>query len=425
MNKNERKYYIIIFILVIVYWFVSFHVPLDEVTKRITTTTTLIAAVTFWLQLRRTERLNESNYIKDLNNQFITNKDMSLVEHELELYYNQYEALLNGREKLTQKEMETIHLGLNQSRASDECQKLINYLVYLESLAALVDRQVIHLDVIDDLFSYRFFIAVNNPVVQQDELLPYKDFYQGIFRLSERWTETHHNKKILIPMEQYTLYKVAENWTKETIIIPLDISRARSDDKKTEIAHCLYHADHFIYPEAFGEEEDKAVKAISRIIGMDGSLLDYRNLIVARYNGQVCGVALMSDGTSDWDKDAIRTRVGTELLPERLLEGFNHASDKYFSKFKKDNPDQDEIEIVAFCVDEGFRRKKIGSALLGEVVKRFAERKITLVSLDDNAAAIHLYETKGFSKEPETFEGFAPAGLRRPICCRMIRPAEK
>lgn len=80
MKNRDTKFYIIIFGVVIVYWIVSFHPPFyltfDEFNKRITTTTTLIAAVAFWLQFKRTERLNESNYIMNLNQQFISNKDI-------------------------------------------------------------------------------------------------------------------------------------------------------------------------------------------------------------------------------------------------------------------------------------------------------------------------------------------------------------
>lgn len=423
--NSERKYYITIIVAVIIYWIASFFLPLDSFTKRITTTTTLIAAVAFWLQFKRTERLNESNYIMNLNNQFIANKEMSHVEHELELYYNQYEALRGGRESLPDEEVWLIHLNLSQSRTSEECQKLINYLVYMEALAALVDRQVIHLDVIDDLFSYRFFVAVNNPVVQQDELLPYSDFYQGIIKLSKRWTDNHRKNNVMIPMDQFNLSDRIKTWKRETIIIPLDISRARGNDKKSEIAKCLYNTDPYIYPESFGEDESIAVKAISRIIGMDGSLLDYRNLLIARYNGQVCGVCLTSDGTGKWDKDAIRNRIGKDLLPDRLMEGFNHSSDDYFSKFYKENPSTDSIEIVAFSVDEGFRRKHIGSALMTEVVKRYGKKNITLDVLSDNKAAIKLYEKRGFSKEGRSFEGFAPYGLRPPKCYTMIRPADE
>ncbi len=423
MNKKEIKFYIAILIIVIAYWIISFYLTLDPFTKRVTTTITLIGAVTFWLQFKRSERLNESSYIMNLNNQFITNKDMSLVEHELELYYNQYEALLNGRKELPPNEMYSIHLGLNQSRTSEECQKLINYLVYLEALAALVDRQVIHLDVIDDLFSYRFFLAVNNPVVQQDELLPYQAFYQGIFKLSEKWTRNHRKHNIPIPMEQYTLFETNEKWTKDTIMIPLDISEASGNDKKIEIAKCLYSTDRFIYPEAFGDNEAEASKAISRIIGMDGCLLDYKNLMVARYNGQVCGVCLLSDGKGKWEKEKISKRIGPDLLPERIKEGFNHASDEYFSLFHKEHPDENKIEIVAFCVEEGFRRKHVGSALLSAIVKKYGKKTITLTVLAENEAAISLYKHYGFAVTVEEKPGFAPVGLHEPVCKDMERPA--
>ena len=420
---REGKYYFVIVIAVVVYWFTSFVFPLDPVTKRVTATTTLIAAVAFWLQFKRAERLNESNYIMNLNNQFIGNKNMSHVEHELELYYNQYETLKGDKDRISDEEVWSIHLGLNQSRRSEECQEIINYLVYLEALAALVDQQVIHLEVIDDLFSYRFFLAVNNPVVQQNELLPYADYYQGIFKLSKRWTADHHKRGIKIPMDQFNLSKTVETWNKETVLIPLDISMARGTDKKLEIAQCLYNTDPYIYPEAFGEDAETAAKAISRIIGMDNSMLDYRNLFVARYNGQVCGVCLTSDGSGKWNKEDILARIGTELLPDRLMDGFNHASEDYFSKFYKENLDADTVEIVAFCVDEGFRRKHVGSALMSEVLRHYTGKHIMLDVLEENTAAIRLYENKGFVKIPEAFDGFAPTGLRRPKCYTMVRPA--
>ena len=55
---------------------------------------------------------------------------------------------------------------------------------------------------------------------------------------------------------------------------------------------------------------------------MDGSLFDYKNLLVARYNGQVCGICLVYDGSSTWDTEAIKRRIGKDLLPDRIDEGF-------------------------------------------------------------------------------------------------------
>ena len=46
-------------------------------------------------------------------------------------------------------------------------QYVVNYLVYLEGLAPLVLNGTLKLEVIDDLMSYRFFLAVNNPEIQK------------------------------------------------------------------------------------------------------------------------------------------------------------------------------------------------------------------------------------------------------------------
>lgn len=196
-NKHERKYYVLIAIIVTAYLLITqFIGETPALSTRITTTTALIAAVTFWMQLKRTENLNEANFIMNLNNQFIGNKELTAVEHELELYYN---------EVFANKDISTIELGLKLERNHPDCQKLINYLVYMESLAAIVQRGVMHLGVIDDLFAYRFFIAVNNPVVQKNELLPYANYYQGCFRLAEMWTKEWKNAGRAIPLSQFSL----------------------------------------------------------------------------------------------------------------------------------------------------------------------------------------------------------------------------
>ena len=424
---REKKYYVIIFVVLIAYWIASFFLPLDEFTKRITTTTTLIAAVVLWLQMKRAERLNESNFIMNLNNQFVGNKDMTLVEHELEQCYNQFESMADKDGNISDESLKKLRLGLNQSRNSEDCQKLINYLVYLEALSALIYRKVLHLEVIDNLFSYRFFIAVNNPIVQQDELFPYADYYQGIFELSKIWTKQKTDQKIAIPMYQFDLitryneYKKYENdkYNTKKITIPLDVSTACSSDKKNEIAKCIYGADSIIYPEAFGEDPEQAAKAISRIIGMDYSLFDYKNLLVARYNGQVCGVCVINDGNAKWDRNAIKERIGEKYLSKNLQEAFDYTSEHYFEEECVKGPGENAVELVAFCVDEGFRRKHIGSAMLTAMKEQYKGKKIILTVLAENATAIRMYEKNGFVKVGDTFKGYSPKGLQRPDCFKM------
>ena len=422
-KHNEPLFYIAIGIFVVAFWIAACFFPIDPLVKVISTTLALISAVAFWLQFKRQERLNESSYIMNLNNQFIGNKDMTQVEHELELYFNQYEAVFGNSDRVSLNEALKIGLGLSQSRTGDDCQKLINYLVYLEALAALIDQNVLHLRVIDDLFSYRFFLAVNNPIVQLGELFPYAEYYRGIYKLSERWIKKHSEKGIPIPMSAFCLTeKARETWMRHPEV-PLDVSTARGNDRKLEIAGCLYDTDPYIYPEAFGENKESASKTLSRIVGMDGSLLDYKYMLVARYNREVCGVCLVSDGKGKWDTEAIAKRIGPDRLPAQYLEGFNHASEEYFGKLYHPDQKADSVELVALCVNEGFRRKRVATALMDGLINEYGSRIIVLTVLADNEAAISLYKKFGFriraTEEPVL--GFAPEGLQKPVCYIMER----
>lgn len=117
--KRERKYYIAILIIVALYLIGSIFFDIEPLSKLISTVTTIIAAVAFWLQFKRTESLNESSYIMNLNNQFVNNKDMTMIEHILELYYNEYEFNYNKRNLKTKGHgISTIELKMNLSRES-------------------------------------------------------------------------------------------------------------------------------------------------------------------------------------------------------------------------------------------------------------------------------------------------------------------
>ena len=48
--------------------------------------------------------------------------------------------------------------------------------------------------------SYRYFIAVNNPIVQKLELLEYTDYYMGCFAIYDEWVEDLHEQGVIPPM---------------------------------------------------------------------------------------------------------------------------------------------------------------------------------------------------------------------------------
>ena len=192
-SHRLRIMILISIILICIYLLCQFFWPWEYITEMVATIIAIVAAVAFWLEYHENKLLNEAQFIMELNEQFLGNENLSEIEWELEKYYAR-----NQKHKLTKDycmEFEKQFDLDNRKR-----QHLVNYLVHLEGIAALVNNGVIHLDAIDDLMSYRYFIAVNNPIVQDLELLEYPDYYKGCIGIYEDWVNELLKQKITPPM---------------------------------------------------------------------------------------------------------------------------------------------------------------------------------------------------------------------------------
>lgn len=123
----------------------------------------------------------EAQFILEYNQAFIENEDMAEIEHYLEC-------------RLTDDEYDKI-TDLQGNR-----QKLVNYLVYLEGLASCIHGGILEFEKIDDLFAYRFFLAMNHPEVQALELMPYATYYRGSFQLYDKWIDFRSQNSKYIDM---------------------------------------------------------------------------------------------------------------------------------------------------------------------------------------------------------------------------------
>lgn len=166
----------------------------------ITVIIAIAAAVAVWFELRSNEHISEANVIMELNNQFISNSELTKVEGDLEKYFAAYK-------KGESKEVDKLNIQFRKKYQfrKIERQHLVNYLVHLEGIATLVNDRVLRLNAINDLMAYRYFIAVNNPVIQELELLEYKPYYKGIFKVYRRWSWQFGKKNI--PMNENSLLK--------------------------------------------------------------------------------------------------------------------------------------------------------------------------------------------------------------------------
>lgn len=168
--------------------------------ETVTVIVAIAAAVAVWFELRSNEHISEANVIVELNNQFIANPELTKVECDLEKYFDAYK---NGESK----EIDKLNVQFRKKYrfGAIEHQYLVNYLVHLEGIATLVNDRVLRLNAINDLMAYRYFIAVNNPIVQELELLDYKPYYKGIFKVYKRWSWQFGKKNI--PMCENSLIK--------------------------------------------------------------------------------------------------------------------------------------------------------------------------------------------------------------------------
>lgn len=66
---------------------------------------------------------------------------------------------------------------------------IVTYLAFFEPLSLMLMSETLHISLVDEMFRYRFFTAVNNPVVQNSELLPQWNSYTNISALYDLWSE--------------------------------------------------------------------------------------------------------------------------------------------------------------------------------------------------------------------------------------------
>ncbi len=115
-------------------------------------------------------KVDKAQFISEFNKTFMESAGMDRIESYLE-------SSITG-ESLSS----LMDLSINRS-------DLMNYLVYLEGFSACVLQEVVEFEDIDDLFFYRFFLAMNHPEVQTVELCPYATYYRSCFKLYDKWLE--------------------------------------------------------------------------------------------------------------------------------------------------------------------------------------------------------------------------------------------
>ena len=154
----------------------------------VTIVTAIIGAISLFVEFKRNRKISISNLMMDYSKSFF-NCDFDL--------YGCFSELEEYAEDTSYK--------FDYEKCSD---KIVIYLHWIESIASLVERGSLDLYTIDNVLSYRFFILVNNPYVQKNELIPNAEFYRGTYYLYNRWYKFEQQRGIDMPLDETALRNI-------------------------------------------------------------------------------------------------------------------------------------------------------------------------------------------------------------------------
>lgn len=134
-----------------------------------------VGVVLVFRELEMTNDIAEAEFISNINTTFVTNEDYKKVYVVLD----KYQRLVScGASAEVLREAEKAIEALDNSYIS-------NYLTFFEVLNVLRKKGVLNLSTIDDLFAYRFFIAVRNRCVYRRKIA--KGNFKNILELQTVW----------------------------------------------------------------------------------------------------------------------------------------------------------------------------------------------------------------------------------------------
>ncbi len=155
------------------------------------------------IQLSDSKEISRASFIVELNKSFVENEDYKKVYDILQ------DSLDHNCEEQNYYENDNCDVFLSKSDIS-------NYLTFFETIYILYKRRVISFDIIDDLFAYRFFLAVHSRIIQREKIISQPENFKNIFLLEKEWISYRIKigKTTKEKMEKATEY-YRENLSKE------------------------------------------------------------------------------------------------------------------------------------------------------------------------------------------------------------------
>jgi len=188
MRNYKSIFLIVILILLIILGLQVIEPSIgSKISATLTTITTIVGFISVFYEMKRSADIDECNFILETYKHFTADSSQAIDR--------------------ISKKFDDEFIGKDSKISDKDRGDIIEYLQFFELLASLIEKDSISIVDIDRLYGYSFFVAVNNKKVQELELVPYKDYYEGIYIIYPKWVEYRrkHNKKI--PFENNFLIK--------------------------------------------------------------------------------------------------------------------------------------------------------------------------------------------------------------------------
>lgn len=147
----------------------------------------VLGVVLLAAEIYQSRKITEAGFLADLNSSFVTNDDYKIAYTLFEDY---------DFENLPDLELKNIYIS--------------NYLTFFETFQLLIDRGTLTIDMLDDLFGYRFFIAMHNPYVQKQKLVKSPENFRNLYKLEKDWTKFRKDNGRPVFHEEYSLANVVD-----------------------------------------------------------------------------------------------------------------------------------------------------------------------------------------------------------------------
>lgn len=131
---------------------------------------TLIVAYSAFKQLKINAKNSKGDFILNLQRLYAENSSYAAL---FEACWHNYNGEMSDAE-------------LREYLLAHE-KDVLNYLTFFETVYLMLEHDVLEVEFLDGLFGRRFFVVVNNPIVQEVDLLPNRTPYENVYRLYKKW----------------------------------------------------------------------------------------------------------------------------------------------------------------------------------------------------------------------------------------------